>query len=187
MVALRQWWSTLRQTDVRDLEPRKRFAARLSVTVLATIAAGSAFGSNWSQSHRLIWNESNSLPDRIFYADSTIPLTRGGYIAFVPRRDAIVVAHFGKAPVPFVKRIYGVAGDVVSHDAGHYVVVNGTRIARLKPFTYFHEALLPGPVGRVPPGCYFAGSPHPDGFDSRYQSIGWVCQKDILGGARALL
>ena len=155
--------------------------------VLGLIAAGSAAGSTWSQSHKLIWNESNSLPDHVYYVDKSIALERLGLIAFYPRPDPIVAFHFGKKPVPFVKRVYGIEGDVVTHGPDQTVAVNGVQVARLKPFTYFHEKLIPGPTGAVPKGCFYVGSPHVDGFDSRYKSIGWVCQRDIIGGAKVLL
>ena len=67
------------------------------------------------------------------------------------------------------------------------VSVNGARVAHLKPLSKRGERLVPGPVGRVPPGCYFMGSPHPDGFDSRYADIGWVCGPQIVGTGIAVL
>ena len=161
--------------------------ARWCLGVMCLLAAGSAAGSAWSQTHKLIWNESNSLPDHVYYVDKSIALERLGLIAFYPRPDPIVAFHFGKKPVPFVKRVYGIAGDVVTHGPDKTVTVNGIQVARMKPFTYFHEKLIPGPTGPVPKGCFYVGSAHVDGFDSRYKSIGWVCQRDIIGGAKVLL
>jgi hypothetical protein len=85
----------------------------------------------------------------------------------------------------FGKIAYGVPGDVISH-IGRTVAVNGHPVAQMKPFTRFGEPLTPGATGRVPAGCYFAATPHKDGFDSRYGEIGFVCGRQIIGtGSRS--
>ena len=187
LAALSPRRATSAKVDFAALYTAHRLAMWAAVGVLLSSALGSAGGFAWSKDHKLIWTESNSLPETIYYADKSIPLKRAGFIAFYPRRDPIVVFHFGTSPVSFVKRIYGIEGDLVTHGADHCVYVNGIKVARMKPFTYFHERLTPGPTGTVPKGCYYVGSPHPDGFDSRYGSIGWVCGKDIIGGAQVVL
>src|SRR3546814_5500352 len=42
-----------------------------------------------------------------------------------------------------------------------------TRTDTLFPYTtlFRSEPLTPGAIGAIPAGCYYAGSPHPDGFD----------------------
>jgi len=47
--------------------------------------------------------------------------------------------------------------------------------------------LKAGPTGRVPDGCYYMGSPHKDGFDSRYAAIGFVCDRQIVGVSRRVI
>ncbi len=51
----------------------------------------------------------------------------------------------------------------------------------MKPLTHDGEILIQGPVGTIPDHCIFAGTPHKDGFDSRYADIGWVCAPQIVG------
>jgi conjugal transfer pilin signal peptidase TrbI len=41
--------------------------------------------------------------------------------------------------------------------------------------------LVAGPTGVIPQGCYYVGSPHKDGFDSRYAAIGYACSNKIVG------
>jgi len=94
--------------------------------------------------------------------------------------------HFGPASGPFGKRVIGMPGDVVSHE-GSWVLVNGVRVAHMKSRARTGEALTPGPVGRVPDGCFYVGTPHPDGFDSRYAEIGFACRKQLLGTGTPIL
>ena len=184
---LRRFTPWLPKHDRGSMIRVNQSARRWVCGVLGLMALGSVAGFAWSRDHKLIWNESNSLPEHIYYADKTLGLKRLGLIAFYPRPGPIMIFHFGNHPVAFVKRIYGVTGDLVTHGSDNFVSVNGVKIARMKPFTYFHERLTPGPIGAVPRGCFYVGSPHVDGFDSRYMSIGWVCKKDIIGGARVVL
>jgi conjugal transfer pilin signal peptidase TrbI len=39
----------------------------------------------------------------------------------------------------------------------------------------------------VPRDCYYVGTDHPDGFDSRYAEIGFACRKAILGTGTPIL
>ena len=86
----------------------------------------------------------------------------------------------------FGKRVYGMPGDVVTH-MGSVVAINGKPVAHMKPLSRSGERLTPGTTGRVPQGCYFVGTPHPDGFDSRYAEIGFVCGKQIIGTGEPIL
>ena len=57
----------------------------------------------------------------------------------------------------------------------------------MKPRTRQGEPLTPGATGVVPAGCLYAGTEHPDGFDSRYAEIGFVCGRQILGVGTPIL
>ena len=115
----------------------------------------------------------------------TMPV-RGKLAFFVVPKTPLIVAHFGRNPQPFGKIVYGMPGDVVSR-ADNWVSVNGARVAHLKPLSKRGERLAPGPLGRVPRDCYFMASPHPDGFDSRYADIGFVCDRQIVGTGTVVL
>ena len=49
------------------------------------------------------------------------------------------------------------------------------------------DRLAAGPLGVVPEGCIFAGTPHKDGFDSRYAHIGFVCRDRLVGTGQPIL
>ena len=151
-------------------------------TFAAIGAAGLAWAAihDWSQRHAFMINASESLPNWAFLVEKSVQPRLGQYAFFRVRETPLIRAHFGKHPQPFGKIVYGVAGDLVSRK-GHTVLVNGSPIAVLKAVSRRGEVLAAGPVGRVPPGCYFLATPHKDGFDSRYADIGWVCAPQIVG------
>ena len=70
---------------------------------------------------------------------------------------------------------------------GGAALVNDRVVAHLKPKTRQGEAMVPGPIGTIPPGCIYAGSPHKDGFDSRYAAIGFICRDRLIGVGTPIL
>ncbi|WP_159979288.1 MULTISPECIES: S26 family signal peptidase [unclassified Novosphingobium] len=142
--------------------------------------------SHWGSSHALMINESESLPNWAFLVEAGRFPARGDYVIFNPGRDPLVIKYFGEHPSAFAKVAYGIPGDVVSRN-GSDVLVNGHKVARLKPLTRRGDPLEAGPVGTVPHNCVFAGTDHKDGFDSRYAAIGFVCGHRIAGVGRPIL
>jgi conjugal transfer pilin signal peptidase TrbI len=161
--------------------PRWRTLLALSAACLAWAAL-----HDWAQRHAFLINATDSLPNWAFFVDKGVLPVRGQYIFFRVPQTQLIKSHFGEHPGAFGKLVYGVTGDLVTR-AGSIVSVNGSPVARLKPLTKTGEALTPGPLGRVPSGCYFAASPHKDGFDSRYADIGWVCGKQVVGTGVSIL
>lgn len=155
--------------------PRWRTLLALSAGVLCWASI-----NDWSHRHGFMINATESLPNWAFFIEKGVMPKRGQYIFFRAPQTPLIKSHFGEHSQPFGKLVYGVAGDLVTR-TGRTVSVNGTPVAVLKPFSKRGEALVPGPIGRVPSGCYFAASPHKDGFDSRYADIGWVCSKQVVG------
>lgn len=49
------------------------------------------------------------------------------------------------------------------------------------------QDLTPGPTGMIPEGHYFMAGSHKDSFDSRYKSIGYVKDSDIIGSIYTIL
>jgi len=82
--------------------------------------------------------------------------------------------------------VYGVAGDVVTRQGPDFFI-NGKHVALAKHKSRRGEPLAAGPIGVIPHGCYFAGTPHKDGFDSRYAIIGWICRDRIVGTGSPVL
>jgi conjugal transfer pilin signal peptidase TrbI len=142
--------------------------------------------ADFSSRHALLINVSPSLPYWALWVDKARVPKRGETIVFMPPPGALVERHFGREPHPFGKRIWGMPGDTVSRE-GRTFYVNDRPVAIAKAVSRIGEPLAVGPTGTIPRGCYFVGTEHKDGLDSRYAAIGWVCGKQILGIARPVL
>ena len=164
--------------------PRKRLWALLAVAVGSTAVLGAI--SDWRDRHVFLINATDSLPNWAFLIRRGVRPVRGDYVFFEPPTSALLRRHFGPRPEMFGKIVYGVAGDIVAHD-GAIVTINGKPVARMKPLTKAGEPLTPGAIGTIPAGCFYAGSPHRDGFDSRYAEIGFVCGRQIIGVGSSIL
>nr|WP_257558528.1 S26 family signal peptidase [Sphingobium sp. CFD-2] len=134
----------------------------------------------WRNSHVLLINLTQSLPNWAFAIERGRMPARGDYIFFMPPSGTLLRRHFGEKAQPFGKLVLGMPGDVVAHQ-GSLVTINGRPVVAMKSRTRLGERLTPGRTGSIPPECYFAGSSHKDGFDSRYAEIGFVCKSQIIG------
>jgi len=176
-------------TTASDATPVRCRLRKLLWWLLGVCVGGSAILSaigDWRARHVFLINATESLPNWGFLIRRGELPHRGQYVFFDPPPSALVRRHFGARPSIFGKIVYGMPGDMVSHD-GVVVRINGQPVARMKPVTRFGEPLTPGIVGPVPNGCFFAGTPHKDGFDSRYAEIGFVCQRQIIGVGEPVL
>lgn len=164
-------------------------SGRLKRAVVWLVLAHAVLGALYllSLRHQLVVNRSESLPHYLYHASPGIKLQKGGLLAFYPPLSPLVKAHFGDNPVIFVKYVLGVEGDLVWRTSGGSVLVNGVFVGKIKKRSLRDELLDPGPLGRIPNGCFYAGSRHRHGFDSRYASIGFICGAQIYGGAQRLL
>lgn len=140
----------------------------------------------WQESHSFMINASASLPNWAFFVRANKTPVMGDYVFFVPPPGELVLRHFGSDQGPFGKQVIGMSGALVEH-RGAWVYVDGVRVAHMKPRSRFGEVLHPGPTGVVPRDCYYVGTDHPDGFDSRYAEIGFACRKAILGTGTPIL
>ena len=127
-------------------------------------------------------NVTESLPERVFVVlKQSTSFQRGDYLVF---------RHPGGGPypagAPFVKKVAGVAGDLVEV-RGRDFYVNGQLIGRAKETSKSGFPLLLGPTGVIAPGAYFVYTPHPDSFDSRYALTGWIGGERIIGRAVPIL
>lgn len=172
---------------------RENKSKRLSVTgkLLAIAALCGVVGAvsaldKWSKTHALMINATDSLPNWAFLVTSGGFPKRGDYVIFHPGYDPVTRKYFGEEPEAFAKIAFGVPGDIVAREGGD-VLVNGQRVASLKPLTKRGDPLTKGPVGIVPEGCVFAATPHRDGFDSRYAHIGFVCRDRLVGTGEPIL
>lgn len=170
-------------------ETRPRFSTRRKLAIVlagVVLFSGASSLAAWQKQHALVINATESLPNWAFLVTLGKFPSRGDYVVFDPGRDPLTIKHFGARPSPFAKITYGLPGDVVTRN-GNEVFVNGKLVGRTKPLTKQGEPLAVGPVGVIPQGCVYAGSPHKDGFDSRYRAIGFVCRDRLLGVGEAVL
>ncbi len=142
--------------------------------------------ARFSDNHALLINASLSLPHWAFWLTKNGTIERGSLVFFEPPASSLIVQHFGEKPLIFGKRALGFPGDEVRH-VGSEVFINHRRIARTKPRSRLGLELLSGPEGIIPENCYYVGTDHIDGFDSRYAAIGWVCIGQIIGTGKAIL
>ncbi len=163
-----------------------RFKRPLLLTGLVLLPLAWAPLDAFSKSHAFLINASPSLPNWAFWLDKKTPITRGSLIFFEPPKSKLVQSHFGKEPQMFGKRVLGIPGDVVRHE-GAQVFINDKAIATRLEKTRLGVSLTKGPEGVIPEGCFYAGTNHPRGLDSRYSEIGFVCSKRIMGSGRAIL
>jgi len=176
--------TTLSDTPAPGWRPNTRLWG-----IFGLLAGGSLLYSaisSWRDDHVFLINTTESLPNWAFIIHRGHIPGRGDYVFFDPPAHPLVKRHFGARPHMFGKIVYGMPGDIVTH-RGAYVLINGKAVAHMKPLTRFGEPLTPGATGMVPNGCYFAGTPHKDGFDSRYAEIGFVCAKQIVGTGDPIL
>ena len=167
-------------------EPSRQARRWLAIGGLSLCLAGGSALAAWRDDHALLINTSQSLPNWAFWIDRKRVPARGDFVVFNPPRTPLIVAHFGKVPAPFAKRVLGMPGDIVTRD-GPIVRIKGREVARLKAFSKRGETLDPGPLGRIPEHCYYLGTAHADGFDSRYADIGFVCRNRIVGTGDSVL
>lgn len=161
------------------------------VAALAGVQAIDAF----ARGHMLLVNRSPSLPNWAYFIERGAKPALGDVAFFVPLKEPMVIKHFGAAPAPFGKIVYAVAGDVIEHRGRQVLIHRRVKgggetthvVAEIKSMSAAGEKLVPGPTGRVPEGCYYMGSPHKDGFDSRYAAIGLVCDRQLVGVARKVI
>ncbi|UAB78949.1 S26 family signal peptidase [Erythrobacter sp. SCSIO 43205] len=163
-----------------------RFKRPLLLTGLILLPLAWAPLDAFGKSHAFFINASPSLPNWAFWLDKKTPIKRGNLIFFEPPKSELVESHFGKEPQIFGKRVLGMPGDVVRHE-GNQVFINDKLVASRLKKTRLGIALSQGPQGVVPEGCFYAGTDHPRGLDSRYAEIGFVCSTQIMGSGRAIL
>ncbi|HGO6126537.1 signal peptidase I [Burkholderia cepacia] len=122
-------------------------------------------------------NLTQSLPGTLYITRIGEPVKRGDLVAFRWHGGATY-----PRGVTFIKRVAGVAGDVVTIRAGVFYV-NETVIGRAKPYTLAGVPLTPAAPGVIPNGRYFVSTPNPNSLDSRYALTGNISQADVIGRA----
>ncbi len=90
------------------------------------------------------------------------------------------------SPVPYLKTVRGLPGDLVEVDGGRRVRVNGKVLGTAKTHARGGRPLKMARPGVIPPGRFYVHADHVDSHDSRYAEIGLVPLERIRGRGLAL-
>ncbi len=131
--------------------------------------------------YRLCINETPSLPYTLFLINLNETVETGGFIAFS--------WHHGK-PYPdgitFVKRLLASPGDIVTKKGRDFIVgdrtLAGKEIGLSLKKLYPNDALHEG-KNTIQLGKYFVAGDHEYSLDSRYNLLGLVDKKEVIGRA----
>ena len=117
---------------VSALAPTERFRLRkrLWAALGLFIAGGASLNAlaEWRDTHALLINSSESLPNWAFVIHKTATPVRGEYVFFVPPAAPLVVRHFGAKKQMFGKIVYGMPGDLVEHRGADVIVLSQRRV-----------------------------------------------------------
>jgi conjugal transfer pilin signal peptidase TrbI len=133
--------------------------------------------------YKIVINRSESLPiHAVLIQKGKLPTKLDQIFVFKLQNNPA----YNFAEVNFIKRAAGFVGDkieVVNQD--FYINHKFTYkfIGTAKTLGLKGETLNPLSAQIIPQHKFFAYTPHPDSYDSRYQQIGLIDEKDIIGSA----
>ena len=146
---------------------------KMLVILVAVVISCIVLKENFS----LYINQSNSLPFRAFLVIKNQQPKRNHYIAF----------NHPWFKDPLVKQVVGVEGDVVYKVNGNLWVNNQNIGSVLKKTKTGRPLTSLAHKGEIPPKHYFVAAFHNGSFDSRYEEVGLITLKQVLGRAVPLL
>ena len=127
----------------------------------------------------IVPNYSESLPYKwVLVKKGLLPSKRDQVFVFYVRDNKLL----GVEKIKFIKLVGGLPGDEVTVK-GEEVFVAENLIGIAKPYSKKQQQLRATSSGIIPAHQLFAYTPHIDSFDSRYQEIGLIDEKDIVGTA----
>ncbi len=116
---------------------------------------------------RIVLNGTPSVKANIFWKTPKQAIVKGDYV-MAPARH-----HYIPANYPYLTKVaLCFPGDQLKYEADQFFC-NGVELNKTKKHTLTGAPLEPfqWEDGEIPPGHVFIGSPHPDGFDSRYLGL----------------
>ncbi|MFZ4700252.1 MAG: S26 family signal peptidase [Candidatus Methylumidiphilus sp.] len=134
----------------------------------------------FSANYLLGWNETPSLPFKLFVIHRNEPVRNGDYVAF---------RWHGGHPFPdgsiFAKRVVGGEGDSVQRAGNLFTVNRESFVAKEQGQTGKALSPIPLPEGMstVPRDSYWVAGTHEYSFDSRYSQVGFIRKADVVGRA----
>lgn len=143
------------------------------------------------QNYQLGYNQTESLPYKLFVVHKGERVKVGDIVAFGWDGGGKYawMSPF-KPGSTMVKYVMGKPGDVIRTDIDGEVTLNGHPHAKAKEFTKAGKPLKklvePGEYKEIGDHQYYVGTPHPDGFDSRYEMVGLIDEGRFLGKVYAI-
>lgn len=129
--------------------------------------------------YELVVNRSESLPiNFVLVEKGKFPKKPEQIFVFKVRNNP----HYKMKEMNFIKLAVGFEGDQIEI-RGREIYVAGKLIGIAKTNSLKGLPLKMISAGTIPPHKFFAYTPHTDSFDSRYQDLGLVDEKDIIGTA----
>ena len=105
-----------------------------------------------------------------------------------PQKGSYTCVHSPWYGGTVVKKIVGVAGDTLSYDIeGNLWVGCNLKVGKPKKKSKDGKILTPIEAGVIPKGMVFVAGNHERSFDSRYQELGLIPERDLQGKVIALL
>lgn len=163
---------------IKKLSKRARMASAKAVAIAATIMV---IGWILQANFQLVVNRSESLPIRsVLILKGKLPNKVDQIFVFRVKNNK----HYPNQEKEFIKLAGGFAGNEIEIKGGE-VYVSGKMIGVAKAESLKGLPLAMIEAGIIPSHKFFAYTPHKDSLDSRYQDLGLVDEKDIIGTAIA--
>lgn len=150
---------------------------------IASVALVAAWGLR--DQYKVVWNLSESLPQHLFVIEMGVKPQKGDLVAFKWVKDDSTPMNPYPYGTTFVKILEGVPGDVIV-ERNREFFIDGKSLGFAKQLSKKGHQLNLGHVGVIPPASYYVRGTHRDSLDSRYDLLGLVSEKDILGRAFAV-
>jgi conjugal transfer pilin signal peptidase TrbI len=119
-------------------------------------------------------NITTSMPYKHFLVMFSNNIQRGDLVSFKAPPGS------GYDGLNITKKVVGIPGDVVTTE-NRDIFINGKYIATAKEFSKQGNPLQVFSGGIIPANHYFVWVKHPDSYDSRYQEIGLIDEKSVVG------
>ncbi len=130
--------------------------------------------------YQFAWNKTESLPQKLFIIKTgQLPLKYDYLMFYAPATSTL------KPKSTVIKKVMGVAGDVVTKK-GQAFYINDEKVGIAKTHSLKGRPLREGKVGIIPQGKYFVWTPNKNSYDSRYDEIGLIDERYIMGVAYPL-
>ncbi len=124
-----------------------------------------------SQHMNVLISETDSLPHHFFLH---LPQTKPGLNDYT-----VVESQWYQGKI--IKRIVGIAGDLIKQGENGEIYINHRKVGTPKPTASDGTILNPIKPQIIPTGYVFLSGEHPKSFDSRYQELGLVPALSLQG------